>query len=221
MTKTKIKQSFANISSKQYQLFEGDLPNDLANLGKSIAIDTEAMGLNILRDRLCLVQMCDENGTIVLVKFNLDKPYNAPNLTRLMMDEGVEKIFHFARFDVAIIKYYLNIKYIPNVFCTKISSKLARTYTDRHGLKTLVREFTDIVLDKEQQTSNWGSSVLTKEQIDYAICDVIYLHKIKDGLVKILGASGRLEIAYKCFASLDLVCDLDIGSFGGSDIFNH
>jgi ribonuclease D len=210
-----------NKKTHAYKLFYNDIPSDLAGLGKSIAIDTEAMGLSILRDRLCLIQMCDENNNIVLVKFNLDSDFQSPNLIQLFTDPSVEKIFHFARFDVAIIKYYLKIQFIPNIFCTKISSKLVRTYTDRHGLKTLVREFTDVVLDKEQQTSNWGSSVLSKEQIDYAISDVLYLHRIKDGMLKMLESTKRREIAYRCFDALNLICDLDIQGFSGSDAFNH
>ncbi len=210
-----------NKKTHAYKLFYNDIPSDLAGLGKSIAIDTEAMGLSILRDRLCLIQMCDENNNIVLVKFNLDSDFQSPNLIKLLTDPSVEKIFHFARFDVAIIKYYLKIQFIPNIFCTKISSKLVRTYTDRHGLKTLVREFTDVILDKEQQTSNWGSAVLSKEQIDYAISDVLYLHRIKAGMLKMLESTKRHEIAYRCFDALNLICDLDIQGFSGSDAFNH
>jgi ribonuclease D len=203
-----------------YEIFHEDLPDNFVLDGKSIAIDTEAMGLNIKRDRLCLVQMCDEKSRVVLVKYDLNSAYKSPNLIKLLEDSSVVKIFHFARFDVAILKHYLNIQKVENIFCTKIASKLARTYTDRHGLKTLVREVCSIVMDKEQQTSNWGADKLSNEQIEYAISDVIYLHRIKDCLTKMLQTENRLNLALSCSQAINLITDLDINDFG-TKLFEH
>ena len=206
--------------NKNYKLFFNDLPDDISFLKGSIAIDTEAMGLNIKRDRLCLVQMCDENSNVVLVKYNTNCDYKSPNLVKLLEDENRLKIFHFARFDVAIMKHYLKIKSINNIFCTKIASKLARTYTDRHGLKTLVSEICHVVMDKEQQTSNWGIDELSSEQIQYAISDVIYLHRMLDHLSKMLKTLNRYDLAIECFNTINLIADLDIQDFG-LRLFEH
>ena len=205
---------------KDYKLFYNDLPDDISFLKGSVAIDTEAMGLNIKRDRLCLVQMCDEDQNIVIVKYNSGNDYKSPNLIRLLEDEKHQKIFHFARFDVAILCHYLGISGINNIFCTKIASKLARTYTDRHGLKTLVREICGIVMDKEQQTSNWGVDILSEEQINYAISDVIYLHQIMRSLIKMLDITNRTSLANKCFETINLITSLDLQDFG-TKLFEH
>jgi len=203
-----------------YEIFCDDLPDNFVFDGSSLAIDTEAMGLNIKRDRLCLVQMCGEKGKIALVKYDLNSKYKSPNLIKVLQDPAITKIFHFARFDVAILKHYLNINTIENIFCTKIASKLARTYTDRHGLKTLVREICSITMDKEQQTSNWGSDKLSAEQIDYAISDVIYLHKIMDYLKNMLQNANRLDLAIRCSQAINLISELDIYDFG-TKLFEH
>jgi len=217
-----ILQNYINIfMARNYKMFYGDLPEDYHSFLKgSVAIDTEAMGLNIKRDRLCLVQMCDENGNIAIVKYNLGAGYSSPNLCKLLADESVVKIFHFARFDVAILRQYLGLEDAANIYCTKIASKLARTYTDRHGLKTLVREICSITMDKEQQTSNWGSDNLSPEQIEYAISDVIYLHKIMAELTKMLQNSNRYHLALDCFKAMKLVTTLDLCDFG-TKLFDH
>jgi ribonuclease D len=157
-----------------------------------------------------------------LVKYNNGSPYSSPNLIKLLTDKNRTKLFHYARFDVAILRHYLKIDEIPSLYCTKIASKLVRTYTDSHGLKTLVREMTGVVLDKEQQTSNWGNDTLTNEQIKYACGDVLYLHKIRDGLEKMFSLiePERKTIANRCFETINLICSLDLNNFSES-IFSH
>lgn len=208
----------------EIKLHINDLPN-FVNLIGDLAIDTEAMGLNIKRDRLCLVQICDEKGSIHLIKFSKDVngnlDYSAPNLKKLLLDEKRQKIFHYARFDVAIICHYLKIEEIKNIFCTKIASKLARTYTDHHGLRTIVGEICKVDLKKEQQSSNWGASELTLDQKKYAANDVIYLHKIREELIYMLTDSSRLDIAQKYFSFLKTVCKMDVDGFNGALLFEH
>lgn len=199
-------------------LYHDDLPNDL-EFGDIVAIDTEAMGLNILRDRLCLVQLTFGDGVVHLVKYNHDTKFNSPNLVKLLEDDKILKIFHFARFDVAIMMHYLNCK-VNNIFCTKISSKLCRTYTDRHGLKELVREIVGVSLDKFQQTSNWGNDVLTDAQQKYAASDVIHLHNLYNHFKEELIKQNREEIAKKCFDFMETRCVMDISGFD-IDIFHH
>lgn len=208
----------------EIKLHINDLPNSV-NLIGDIGIDTEAMGLNIIRDRLCLVQLCDESGNVHLIKFSKDingnLDYSAPNLRKLLLNEKIQKIFHYARFDVAIMCHYLKIDEIKNIFCTKIASKFARTYTDHHGLRTIVGEICKIDLKKEQQSSNWGADELSLDQKKYAANDVIYLHKLREELTKMLLDSNRLEIAQRYFSFLNTICKVDILGFNGALSFEH
>lgn len=175
------------------------------------------MGLINQRDRLCVVQISDGRGDAHIIHFPKAE-YNCSNLIKLLSDESKVKIFHFGRFDMAIIKYYLKIT-IKNIYCTKIASKIARTYTDSHGLKDLCRELLSVTLSKQQQTSNWGDNRLSKEQIDYAASDVLYLHNIRDKLNKILVRENRDEIARECFRFLSTRVELDLQGWG--DVFAH
>jgi ribonuclease D len=204
--------------SNDVLIFKNDLP-DSFTLEGDIAIDTEAMGLNFYRDRLCTIQICDSIGVRSIIQFEIGQ-YNAPNLKKILEDADRVKIFHFARFDVGIIKYYLQID-IQNVFCTKVASKLVRTYTDMHGLKELCRELLGVHISKLQQSSDWGSAAISKEQIEYAISDVIYLHKLRDILTSMLIRENRLDIAHKLFKFLPTRCDLDILGWPGTDIFAY
>ena len=200
------------------QLYKNDLPNDLIING-DLAIDTEAMGLNNKRDRLCLVQICDEEGNVYIVQ--IEKGINkAPNLDKLLSNPATQKIFHFARFDVAVIYQYLGIA-VKNIFCTKIASKLTRTYTDSHGLKDLCREFLAIQISKQQQSSDWGSEDLTKDQKIYAASDVIYLHKLRDKLESLLIREERLGLAQACFDFIPSRAILDLSGWPEVDIFAH
>lgn len=200
-------------------LHKGDIPSDVTFSG-DIAVDTETKGLNIaLRDRLCVVQLSDGNGDAHLVQFT-SSDYNAPNLKKILSDNNSVKIFHYARFDVAVIKHYLGVS-IENIYCTKIASRIARTYTDKHGLKELVKELVGIDLSKQQQCSNWGSDSLSKEQIKYAAADVIYLHQIRDELNTILKAEGRMELTQKCFSFIPIRAELDLKGWADIDIFIH
>ncbi|MEK6733568.1 MAG: ribonuclease H-like domain-containing protein [Pseudomonadota bacterium] len=204
--------------TEKIKLYQNDLSNDL-NLEGDIAIDTETMGLNNLRDRLCLVQISDSKGTICLIQ--IDKNINkAPNLERLLTNPDIQKIFHFARFDVAVINHYLGIE-INNIFCTKIASKLTRTYTDMHGLKELCRDLLGVQISKQQQSSDWGSKELTKEQKLYAASDVIHLHKLRDKLNELLLRENRLELAQSCFNFIPKRAKLDLAGWGEVDIFAH
>ena len=196
---------------------KGDLPSDL-DLGAIIAVDTEAMGLNPVRDALCVVQLSSGDGSAHVVQ--LDRGYDCPNLKALLADERVLKIFHFARFDVAMMKKWLGITCAP-VWCTKIASKLARTYTDRHGLKDVTRELIGANMDKSQQSSDWGAAELTDQQLQYAASDVLHLHEIRDGLIRMLEREGRVELAQACFEFLPVRADLDLLGWEGTDIFAH
>ncbi|MBR9781809.1 MAG: ribonuclease D [Rhodospirillales bacterium] len=199
-------------------LHHGDLPDRL-DLGKTVAIDSETMGLNPHRDRLCVVQLSAGDGDAHLVKFDGEN-YEAPNLKKLLADQSVLKLFHFGRFDIAVMDKYLGVRCAP-VYCTKIASKLVRTYTDRHGLKDLVRELVGINLDKQQQSSDWGSSDLSDEQIAYAASDVLYLHKAKEELDRRLAREGRTELAQACFDFLPTRATLDLAGWEETDIFAH
>lgn len=199
-------------------LHHGDLPDNLSLKGM-LAVDTEAMGLNNTRDRLCLVQLCDEEGAIHLVQFARGE-YHAPNLCALMSDPKRLKIFHFARFDVAIMKHYLGVVTQP-VYCTKIASKFVRTYTDRHGFKDLCRELIAVEVSKYQQTSDWGSHTLSQEQMEYAANDVIHLHKLKDKLDAMLARENRTHLAQNAFHFLPTRAELDLAGWGEVDIFAH
>lgn len=199
-------------------LYNGDLPAGLT-FPNGIAIDTETMGLNPHRDRLCLVQISGGDDVAHLVQFGADN-YAAPNLKALLDDPSVGKIFHFARFDVAVLNKYLGIDVKP-IYCTKIASKLARTYTDRHGLKDLCSELLGIELSKQQQSSDWGSAELTDNQLAYAASDVLHLHKLKQKLDEMLEREGRTAYAKAAFEFLPIRAKLDLVGFDETDIFAH
>ena len=200
------------------ELHYGDLPADI-DFGKSVAIDSETLGLNPHRDRLCVVQLSSGDGNAHVVHFN-EPVYDAPNLKKLLSDTSIEKLFHYARFDVAIIEKYLGVSCTP-VYCTKIASKLVRTYTDRHGLKALCQELLGIDLSKQQQSSDWGTDKLSPEQIEYAASDVLYLHQLQNILDGMLVREGRKHIAQACFDFLPTRCALDLGGWPEVDIFSH
>jgi len=199
-------------------LHQGDLPDGL-DLGKLVAIDTETLGLNPFRDRLCLAQLSAGDGVCHAVQFAAGK-YTAPNLKRLLADPSVTKLFHFARFDVAMFRRYLGVICAP-IYCTKIASKLVRTYTDRHGLKDLVRELLNIELSKEQQSSDWGAPDLTEKQLAYAASDVAHLHALKAALDGMLAREGRAHLAKACFDFLPARAELDLAGWEEIDIFAH
>ena len=199
-------------------LHKGDLPNTV-NFSGSVAIDTETMGLNPNRDRLCLVQLSSGDGNAHLVQ--IAKGQNkAPNLKKILEDQKLIKIFHYARFDVAVLKKYLSVDVAPS-YCTKIASKLVRTYTDRHGLKDLTRELLDVDISKQQQSSNWGAENLSSAQLEYAASDVYYLHKMMDKLNQMLKTSERTKIAQECFDFIPTRCNLDLKGWENVDIFAH
>lgn len=200
------------------ELYKNDLPKDL-DLGKLIAVDTETLGLNHVRDPLCVVQISSGNGDAHIVQLDRKK-YKAPNLQALMADQDVTKIFHFARFDIAVIKAYLGVDCAP-VYCTRTASKLVRTYTDRHGLRDCCREMLGLDLNKQQQSSDWGAEQLTDEQMSYAAKDVLYLHQLKEKFDERLAREGRTELAQRCFDFLPLRADLDLEGWSGVDIFEH
>ncbi|OBX18123.1 3'-5' exonuclease [Erythrobacter sp. QSSC1-22B] len=198
---------------------EEDLPEGVLGDG-AIAIDTETMGLITPRDRLCLVQISDGGKDEHLVRFGPESTYDAPNLKAILADPNRVKLYHFARFDLAAIEYYLEVMAAP-VFCTKIASKLVRTYTDRHGLKNLVEELLGENLSKHQQSSDWGGPVLSEAQRDYAASDVRYLHRLREELEKRLEREGRAEMAQACFDFLPTRARLDIAGWPEHDIFSH
>ena len=195
-----------------------DLP-DLSNYGSSVAIDTETMGLMPHRDRLCVVQLSPGDGTVDVVKIGLGQK-RAPNLEKLLADPKVTKIFHFARFDLAALWHAFGVMPEP-VYCTKIASKLTRTYTDRHGLKDLCRDLLGIELSKQQQSSDWGASELTEAQLNYAASDVLYLHQLVAKLDPVLEREGRREIADACFRYLPTRAKLDLMGWTETDILGH
>jgi ribonuclease D len=199
-------------------LHEGDLPDGL-DLGPVVAIDSETMGLNPHRDRLCVVQLSGGDGNAHLVRFARGN-YAAPNLKAMLADSQVLKLFHFARFDVAVLQHYLGVTCRP-VYCTKIASKLVRTYTDRHGLKDLCRELLGVDLSKQQQSSDWGAATLSPEQIDYAASDVLHLHRLRDILDGMLAREERADVARACFDFLPTRAALDLGGWAEEDIFAH
>lgn len=201
------------------KLYQGDLPADVQFDG-SVAIDTETMGLNHNRDRLCLVQLSGGDGVAHLVQLNTSKEYNAPNLCKILSDPKIIKIFHFARFDVAALKHSLGVVTAP-VYCTKIASKLTRTYTERHSLKDLCRDLLSIDISKEQQTSDWGNPTLKPEQMEYAAGDVLYLHQLKVKLDALLLREGRTELANECFQFLPTCTSLDLLGYEDFYVFQH
>lgn len=199
------------------ELYQGDLPPGRLT-GRIVAIDTETMGLDPHRDRLCLVQLSEGDGNAVLVQ--LSGRYDAPELKRLLADESVLKIFHFGRFDMAVLKHYLGVMPRP-VYCTKVASKLARTFTDRHSLKDLCKELLGIELSKQQQSSDWGAPELTQEQLTYAASDVLHLHALREKLDAMLKREGREGLARACFEFLPTRAELDLRGWSEIDPFAH
>ena len=209
-------------NNRDFFIYQNDLPNNI-NFGNSIAVDTETTGLSLVRDRLCLIQISSGDNNCHIIKFDVDffKNNNCPtNLVTLLTDKKIEKIFHFARFDLAIIKKFLKIK-CENIFCTKIASRLVRTYTDKHGLRELCKELLDIDLNKSQQSSDWSSEILSENQLKYAASDVLYLASIKKKLLVMLKREGRIELALRIFEFLDTRIELDILGWDNQDIFSH
>jgi ribonuclease D len=198
-------------------LHSGDLPTGLS-FGDSVAVDSEAMGLRPNRDALCVVQLSAGDGNAHVVQLRRD--YDAPNLKRLLADPAVLKIFHFGRFDIAMFIHYLGVTTAP-VYCTKTASRLARTYTDRHGLKDVVRELLGLEISKAQQSSDWGAETLTPEQLNYAASDVLNLHALKQRLDAMLEREGRTEMAQACFDFLPWRARLDLAGWEDQDIFAH
>jgi len=200
------------------RVHQGDLPADL-DLGPVVAVDCETMGLDPRRDRLCVVQLSAGDGAAHLVQFP-QGPLTAPRLAALLEDPGTLKIFHFGRFDLAMLRRHLGIVCAP-VYCTKIASKLVRTYTDRHGLKDLCRELLGIEISKQQQTSDWGAPELSPEQVAYAAADVLWLHGLRERLDAMLAREGRDALAAACFAFLPHRAELDLLGFADPDVFAH
>lgn len=200
------------------QLHHGDLPADVS-FGASVAIDTETMGLNPHRDRLCLVQLSAGDGNVHLVKMARG-PYKAPHLAALLADPKVLKLFHFGRFDIAVLEHALGVRCEP-VYCTKIAAKLVRTFTDRYGLKDLCKELLGVDLSKQQQTSDWGAETLSDDQMNYAASDVLHLHALKAKLDALLEREGRTELAQAAFRFLPTRARLDIAGWPEIDIFAH
>ncbi len=198
-------------------LHRGDLPDGLI-FGNSVAVDSETMGLDPRRDRLCLVQLSRGDGDAHLVQLRPD--FRAPNLVKLLKDPAIEKIFHYGRFDIAMFDKYLGVLTTP-VYCTKIASKLTRTYTDRHGLRDLCRDLLGIEISKQQQTSDWGASELSEEQLAYAASDVLYLHQLRLVLDGLLAREGRRDIADACYRFLPMRARLDNLGWDQEEIFRH
>ena len=205
------------MNSNNFTLYKGDLPKDL-KFSNLVAIDTETMGLDFKRDRLCLVQISDGDDHAHLVQILEETEY--PNLSKLLKDDKIKKIFHFARFDIAAIQKHLNI-FCENIYCTKIASKLTRTYTDKHGLKELCKELLNIDISKQQQSSDWGNSNLSANQLKYAASDVLYLHKIKLKLDELLKRENRDLLAENIFKFLGTRSYLDLNGWDNPDIFDH
>ena len=200
------------------KLYKGDLPAGL-DFGASVAIDTETLGLIPRRDKLCLVQLSAGDGNAHLVQMDR-ATYDAPNLKALLTNPAVTKIFHYARFDVAVLKHYLGVDTSP-IYCTKIGSKLTRTYTDRHGLKDLIKELLGIELNKQQQSSDWGAHMLSDAQKQYAAQDVLYLHELKSRIDQMLEREGRSAVARACFDFVPTRAALDLAGWTEEDVFAH
>ncbi len=201
-----------------YTLHQNDLPDGLT-FGDAVAVDTETMGLNQRRDRLCLVQLSAGDGTAHLVQF-ADRNYDAPNLKALLADPGTIKIFHFARFDVAVLRRHLGVDCRP-LYCTRTASLLVRTYTDRHGLKDLCRELLGVEISKQQQSSDWGAPTLSDEQLRYAAADVLHLHRLRTALDAMLVREQRTDLAQALFDFLPTRAALDLEGWADVDIFAH
>jgi len=199
-------------------VYKGDLPDGL-DLGPIVAIDCEAMGLNPKRDRLCVVQLSSGDGHAHLVQVAKGQ-IAAPNLCRMLEDPNVLKLFHFGRFDIAAMMAAFGVLTAP-VYCTKIASRMSRTYTDRHGLKNLLQELLSVDISKQQQSSDWGAEQLSKAQVEYAASDVLYLHRLRERLNEMLIREGRMELAQSCFDFLPTRAELDLAGWSESDIFAH
>ncbi|WP_368185469.1 ribonuclease D [Aestuariibius sp. HNIBRBA575] len=199
-------------------LYQNDLPDDL-DLGPVVAIDCETMGLHPHRDRLCVIQMSGGDGNAHLVQIAKGQT-EAPNLCKMLTDPNVLKLFHFGRFDIAAMQNAFGAVTAP-VYCTKIASKMVRTYTDRHGLKNLLQELLNVDISKHQQSSDWGAPTLTEAQLDYAASDVLYLHKLRDALNERLIREGRMDMAQACFDFLPMRAQLDLAGWPEIDIFSH
>lgn len=206
------------MTAPQPTLHRGDLPAGLS-FGSSVAIDTETLGLKPQRDRLCLVQLSAGDGSAHIVQLD-GTDWSAPRLKRLLTDPSVTKIFHYARFDVAVLERYLGVVTAP-IYCTKIASKLVRTYTDRHGLKDLCAELLGVELSKQQQSSDWAADPLSAQQLAYAASDVLHLHKLKASLDAMLARQGRTTFAQACFDFLPVRARLDLAGFDDIDVFSH
>src|SRR3954452_9341647 len=200
------------------RLHRGDLPDGYAP-GPAVAVDTETLGLQLQRDRLCVVQLSTGDGAAEVVQIVPGAPRPA-NLVRVLGDPAVVKIFHYARFDVAVLRRHLGAAAQP-IYCTKIASKLVRTYTDRHGLKDLVRDLLGIELSKQQQSSDWGAETLSQAQVDYAASDVLHLHALQEKLDRMLAREGRTDLARACFGFLPVRAELDLLGWGDTDVFAH
>ena len=200
------------------RVYQSDLPDNF-DLGPFVAIDCETMGLNPYRDRLCVVQLSSGDGNAHLIQIAKDQKI-APNLCRLLKDPNVLKLFHFGRFDIAAMYHAFGALAAP-VYCTKIASRLIRTYTDRHGLKNILQEFLEIDISKQQQSSDWGAKKLSKAQIDYAASDVLYLNELREALNDRLTREGRMELAQSCFDFLPTRAKLDLAGWPNADIFAH
>ena len=199
-------------------VYKGDLPDGL-DLGPIVAIDCETMGLNPKRDRLCVVQLSSGDGNAHLVQVAKGQTA-APNLCRMLEDPNVLKLFHFGRFDIAAMKAAFGVLTAP-VYCTKIASRMTRTYTDRHGLRNLLQELLSVDISKQQQSSDWGAEQLSKAQVEYAASDVLYLHRLRERLNEMLIREGRMELAQSCFDFLPTRAELDLAGWPESDIFAH
>ena len=200
------------------EVHRGDLPKGL-NFGRAVAVDSESQGLHPHRDRLCMVQLSAGDGTAHLVHFP-EPDFAAPNLKTVLTDKRITKIFHYARFDIGIIRQYLGVMPAP-IYCTKIASRLVRTYTDRHGLKDLCKELLGIELSKEQQSSDWAAEKLSPAQVHYAAADVLHLHALKEKLDAMLARENRVGLAESCFAFLPVRAELDRAGFEAEDLFAH
>ncbi len=201
-----------------HHVYQNDLPDGL-DLGPDVAIDCETMGLSPYRDRLCVVQLSGGDGSAHLVQIAKGQT-EAPNLCKLIADPNVLKLFHFGRFDIAALEHTFGVQASP-VYCTKIASRLVRTYTDRHGLAKLLQELLGVDISKQQQPSDWGAAELTEAQIDYAASDVLYLHQLRDALNEMLIREGRMEMAQACFDFLPMRAQLDLMGWPDTDIFAH
>jgi ribonuclease D len=211
-----MKQARTGVMSVHFH--KGDLPAGL-DLGPAVAVDTETQGLSLVRDQLCVVQLSSGDGDAHVVQMDRSS-YDCPNLKALLSDADTVKILHFARFDVAMIRKYLGVTLAP-VFCTKIASKLIRTYTDRHGLKDVTRELLGIELSKQQQSSDWGAADLSPAQLEYAASDVLHLHALREKLTAMLEREGRMALARECFDFLPARAELDLMGWDETDIFAH